>query len=179
MPGRPGGAGIPRESSRCAHHAPPEPGHRPRQTEPVRGGENMAERKVSSRARTWTLAAAILGSCMAFIDGTVVNIAIPVLQRTMGATVSDTQWIVDAYLLVLSSLTLAGGALGDHLGRRKVFAIGIAIFAVASAICGAAGNAQQLIAARAFQGLGAALLVPGSLALITATFPANERGRAI
>jgi len=137
----------------------------------------MAE--MTSRGRRWTLAAAILGSCMAFIDGTVVNIAIPVLQRSIGLTVSDTQWIVDAYLLVLSSLTLAGGALGDHLGRRKIFAIGIAIFAVASAICGAAGNAQQLIAARAFQGLGAALLVPGSLAIITAAFPAGERGRAI
>ena len=133
----------------------------------------------SSRSRNWTLAAAILGSCMAFIDGTVVNIAIPVLQRSMAATVSDTQWIIDAYLLVLSSLMLAGGSIGDHLGRRKVFAIGIAIFAVASALCGAAANPQQLIAARAFQGLGAALLVPGSLALITATFPANERGRAI
>ena len=140
----------------------------------------MAERTMSSsRSHSWTLAAAILGSCMAFIDGTVVNIAIPVLQRSMGATVSDTQWIVDAYLLVLSSLMLAGGSIGDHLGRRKVFAIGIAIFAVASALCGAAANPQQLIAARAFQGLGAALLVPGSLALITATFPANERGRAI
>jgi EmrB/QacA subfamily drug resistance transporter len=139
----------------------------------------MAERTVSKRSRNWTLAAAILGSCMAFIDGTVVNIAIPVLQRSMGATVSDTQWIVDAYLLVLSSLMLAGGSIGDHLGRRKVFAIGIAIFAAASAVCGAAANPQQLIAARAFQGLGAALLVPGSLALITATFPANERGRAI
>ena len=140
----------------------------------------MAEGTVrSKRSRNWTLAAAVLGSCMAFIDGTVVNIAIPVLQRSMGATVSDTQWIVDAYLLVLSSLMLAGGSIGDHLGRRKVFAIGIAIFAVASAVCGAAANPQQLIAARAFQGLGAALLVPGSLALITATFPANERGRAI
>jgi len=140
----------------------------------------MAEGTVrSKRSRNWTLTAAILGSCMAFIDGTVVNIAIPVLQRSMGATVSDTQWIVDAYLLVLSSLMLAGGSLGDHLGRRKVFVIGIAIFAAASAVCGAAVNPQQLIAARALQGLGAALLVPGSLALITATFPANERGRAI
>ena len=85
----------------------------------------------SSHSRNWTLAAAILGSSMAFIDGTVVNIAIPVLQRSLGVTVSDAQWIVDAYLLVLSSLTLAGGALGDHLGRRKVFAIGIVTFAAA------------------------------------------------
>src|SRR6266566_7038924 len=130
MSSRPGGAAIARRASRCLDHAPSEPGDRPRQTKPLRGGENMAERKVTgSRARNWTLAAAILGSCMAFIDGTVVNIAIPVLQRSMGATVSDTQWIVDAYLLVLSSLMLAGGGLGDHLGRRKVFAIGIAIFA--------------------------------------------------
>src|SRR4051812_14063576 len=173
-----GGAAIARRPARRSDDAPSEPGHRPRQKESVRGGENMAEVS-SARSRNWILAAAILGSCMAFIDGTVVNIAIPVLQRTMGATVSDTQWIVDAYLLVLSSLTLAGGALGDHVGRRKVFAIGIAIFAAASALCGAAANPQQLIAARAFQGLGAALLVPGSLAIITATFPANERGRAI
>src|SRR5689334_58239 len=178
MSGSPGGAAIARRTSRRTDDAPPEPGHRPRQAQSVRGGENMVE-VTSSRSRNWTLAAAILGSCMAFIDGTVVNIAIPVLQRSMGATVSDTQWIVDAYLLVLSSLTLAGGALGDHLGRRRIFAIGIAIFAASSAVCGAAGNAQQLIAARAFQGLGAALLVPGSLAIITAAFPANERGRAI
>ena len=116
---------------------------------------------------------------MAFIDGTVVNIAIPVLQRSLGATVTDTQWIVDAYLIVLSSLLLAGGALGDQLGRRRVFMTGIALFAVASIACGAAPSPAILIIARAVQGLGAALLVPGSLAIIAATYPVEERGRAI
>src|SRR6266849_1085639 len=102
-----GRAGIARRPPRRLDHAPPEPGHRSRQEQPVGGGEIMAEvTMTSSHSRNWILAAAILGSCMAFIDGTVVNIAIPVLQRSMGATVSDTQWIVDAYLLVLSSLML-------------------------------------------------------------------------
>jgi EmrB/QacA subfamily drug resistance transporter len=130
-------------------------------------------------SRRWTLAATILGSCMAFIDGTVVNIAIPVLQRSLGVTVTDAQWIVDAYLLVLASLLLAGGALGDQLGRRRMFMAGVALFAVASVACGAAGGARTLIAARVIQGLGAAMLVPGSLAIIAATYPVEERGRAI
>ena len=129
--------------------------------------------------KRWTLAATILGSAMAFIDGTVVNIALPVLQRSFGATVRDAQWVVDAYLLVLSSLLLAGGALGDQLGRRRMFAAGVAIFAAASAWCGAAPDPHHLVAARALQGLGGALLVPGSLAIISATFPPNERGKAI
>src|SRR5438309_876343 len=131
------------------------------------------------RMRRWILTATILGSAMAFIDGTVVNVALPVLQKSLAATVSDAQWIVDAYLLVLSSLLLAGGALGDHLGRTRVFAAGVAIFAGASAWCGFAPDPRHLIAARALQGLGGALLVPGSLAIITATFPPNERGKAI
>lgn len=130
-------------------------------------------------SRRWTLAATILASCMAFIDGTVVNIAIPVLQRSLGVTVSDAQWIVDAYLIVLSSLLLAGGALGDQLGRRRVFMSGIALFAAASIACGAASSPLMLIIARSVQGLGAALLVPGSLAIIAATYPVEERGRAI
>ncbi|HEY2093978.1 MAG TPA: MFS transporter [Thermoanaerobaculia bacterium] len=130
-------------------------------------------------SRRWTLAATILGSCMAFIDGTVVNIALPVLQRSLGATVTDTQWIIDAYLIVLSSLLLAGGALGDQIGRRRVFMTGVTLFAAASIACGAAGSARLLIIARAVQGLGAAMLVPGSLAIIAATYPVEERGRAI
>jgi EmrB/QacA subfamily drug resistance transporter len=127
----------------------------------------------------WILAATILGSAMAFIDGTVINVALPVLQKALGASVSQAQWIVDAYLLVVSSLMLAGGGLGDRLGRVRVFAIGVALFAIGSFACGASGTAAQLIAARALQGLGAALLVPGSLAIITATFPVETRGRAI
>jgi len=127
----------------------------------------------------WVLAATILGSAMAFIDGSAVNVALPVLQTSLGADVSATQWIVDAYLLVLSSLMLAGGALGDRFGRVRIFALGVALFAGASIWCGAAPNAAQLIAARAVQGVGAALLVPGSLAIITAAFPRARRGRAI
>jgi EmrB/QacA subfamily drug resistance transporter len=129
--------------------------------------------------RRWILAATILGSAMAFIDGSVVNIALPVMQKTLSATVTDAQWIVDAYLLALASLLLAGGALGDHLGRMRVFAAGVAIFAGASIWCGLAPDTRHLIAARALQGIGGALLVPGSLAIIAATFPANERGKAI
>ena len=116
---------------------------------------------------------------MAFIDGSVVNIALPVMQKTLSATVTDAQWIVDAYLLALASLLLAGGALGDHLGRMRVFAAGVVIFAGASVWCGLAPDTRHLIAARALQGIGGALLVPGSLAIIAATFPANERGKAI
>jgi EmrB/QacA subfamily drug resistance transporter len=130
-------------------------------------------------SRRSILAAAILGSSMAFIDGSVVNIALPVLQKSLSATMTDVQWVVDAYALVLASLLLAGGALGDHLGRTRVFNAGVVIFAAASVWCGAAPNVLQLIAARTLQGLGAAMFVPGSLAIITETFPANERGKAI
>ena len=127
----------------------------------------------------WILAATILGSAMAFIDGTVINVALPVLQKALGADVSQAQWIVDAYLLVLSSLMLAGGALGDRIGRVTVFAAGVALFGAASAWCGFANSAPMLIAARAAQGVGAALLTPGSLAIITAAFPPERRGKAI
>jgi len=129
--------------------------------------------------RRWVLAATILGSSMAFIDTTVINVALPVMQRELGADVAGAQWIVDAYLLVLSALILAGGALGDRLGRVRVFGAGTLLFAVASIWCGAAPSTGQLIAARALQGAGAAMLVPGSLAIIAATFPREERGRAI
>ncbi|HYC61104.1 MAG TPA: MFS transporter [Thermoanaerobaculia bacterium] len=127
----------------------------------------------------WVLAATILGSSMAFIDTTVVNVALPVLQRDLHASVSDAQWIIDAYLLVLSALILAGGSLGDRLGRVRVFTAGVVVFAIASIACGMAATTTQLIAARALQGAGAALLVPGSLSIIAATFPREERGRAI
>ncbi len=127
----------------------------------------------------WVLAATILGSSMAFIDSTVVNVALPVMQRELQTSVADAQWIIDAYLLVLSALILAGGSLGDRLGRVRMFAIGVVLFSGASIWCGAAQSSKQLIAARAVQGAGAALLVPASLAIITATFPKHERGRAI
>lgn len=125
------------------------------------------------------LAATILSSSMAFIDASVVNIALPSIQRELAVSVAAMQWIVDAYLLLLGSLVLIGGALGDKLGRRTIFVVGVAIFTGASAACGLAPNAAMLIAARAVQGVGAALLVPSSLAIIGAVFAERDRGRAI
>ncbi len=116
---------------------------------------------------------------MAFIDGTVVNVALPALQTQLNATVVDAQWVIEAYSLLLSALLLVGGSLGDHYGRRRIFLIGVTLFASASIWCGFAGSIHQLIVARAAQGIGAALLVPGSLAIISNSFPESERGRAI
>jgi EmrB/QacA subfamily drug resistance transporter len=131
-----------------------------------------------SRGR-WILAATILASSMAFIDGTVVNVALPALQTNLNATAVDVQWVIEAYSLLLSAFLLVGGSLGDHYGRRQVFLIGVTLFALASAACGFSANIRQLIAARAFQGFGAALLVPGSLAIISSSFSEQERGPAI
>jgi EmrB/QacA subfamily drug resistance transporter len=136
------------------------------------------EREDASRGR-WVLAATILGSSLAFIDSTVVNVALPALQSALGATLAEVQWVVEAYALTLAALLLTGGSLGDLRGRRKVFAVGVAVFAAASAWCGLSQTIGELIAARALQGVGAALLVPGSLSLISASFPEGERGRAI
>ncbi|VTU28895.1 Spectinomycin tetracycline efflux pump [Variovorax sp. PBL-E5] len=130
-------------------------------------------------SRPWVLTAAILGSSMAFIDGTVVNVALPAIQHALHATAFQAQWVVESYALFLAALLLVGGSLGDHFGRRRIFALGIGIFALASVGCALAASVQQLIAARAVQGVGGALLVPGSLALISASFPEKERGRAI
>src|SRR5579863_7881037 len=127
----------------------------------------------------WILAATILGSSLAFIDGTVVNVALPALQTALQATVSNVQWVVESYGLMLASLLLVGGSLGDLYGRRKTFVCGVILFAAASTWCGLAGSISLLIFARGLQGVGAALLIPGSLALISASFPASERGRAI
>src|SRR5437764_1409169 len=127
----------------------------------------------------WILAATILASSMAFIDGTAVNVALPALQTNLNATAVDVQWMIESYALLLSALLLVGGSLGDHYGRRRIFLLGVAIFAIASGACGLAGNIRQLIAARAIQGFGAALLVPGSLAIISNSFSEQERGRAI
>ena len=130
-------------------------------------------------ARPWVLAATILASGMVFIDGTVVNVALPFLQQRFKASASDVQWVVESYALFLAALLLVGGSAGDRFGRRRVFGAGVALFALASLCCGAAGSVQQLIVARALQGIGGALLVPGSLSLISAAFPENERGKAI
>jgi EmrB/QacA subfamily drug resistance transporter len=127
----------------------------------------------------WILAATILASSMAFIDGTVVNIALPALQRELNATVFDVQWVIESFGLFLSALLLVGGAAGDRFGRRRVFAIGVALFTAASLWCGLASGIRELIVARAVQGIGGALLVPGSLAIISASFAEAERGKAI
>jgi EmrB/QacA subfamily drug resistance transporter len=131
------------------------------------------------RAGAWILTAAILGSSMAFIDSTVVNVALPALQSSLGATVIDVQWVVESYALFLGALILVGGSMGDLFGRRRAFLMGVAVFDAASAWCGLAPNIHQLIIARSIQGLGAAFLVPGSLSLISASFDEKERGRAI
>ncbi len=137
-----------------------------------------ASRPIEGRG-TWVLAATVLGSSLAFIDSTVVNVALPALQTALQATVSDVQWVVESYALFLAALLLVGGSLGDRYGRRRIFTLGIVVFAIASGWCGLAPNIGQLIVARGLQGVGGALLVPGSLALISASFPTEERGRAI
>ena len=116
---------------------------------------------------------------MVFIDGTVVNVALPAMQRALDATLGDAQWIVEAYELMLAALLLVGGAAGDRFGRRRVFAIGVAVFTVASVACGLSDRVGTLIAGRSLQGVGGALLVPGSLALLSASFDPQRRGRAI
>lgn len=133
----------------------------------------------AAAARPWVLAATILASAMAFIDGSVVTIALPVLQRELGAGLAALQWVVNGYTLLLAALILVGGAAGDRFGRRRVFLIGTLVFAGASAACALAPGVGALIAARMLQGLGAALMVPQSLAIISAAFPPEIRGRAI
>lgn len=136
------------------------------------------EAPCSAVQKRWVLAASILGSSLAFIDGTVVNVALPAIQRDLRATAYQAQWVVESYALLLAALLLVGGALGDRLGRRRVFLLGVGIFAAASLACASSQTVSQLIAMRALQGLGGALLVPGSLALISASFAEDERGRA-
>src|SRR2546428_12920692 len=127
----------------------------------------------------WVLAATILGSSMAFIDGTVVNVALPALQAGLNATITDVQWVVEAYALFLGALILVGGSMGDQFGRKRVFLFGVLFFTASSVLCGLATSSRVLIVGRALQGIGAAFLVPGSLAIISATFDDAERGKAI
>ena len=145
----------------------------------VMNSRQPASSACGKRQRRWTLAATIVGSSMVFIDGTVVNVALPALQSQLNATVTDVQWVVEAYTLFLAALLLLGGSLGDRCGRKKIYAMGVGLFALASMWCGFAPNIAQLILARAVQGVGGALLVPGSLAIISATFNEKERGQAI
>jgi len=133
----------------------------------------------AAEAGRWILAATILGSSMAFIDSTVVNVALPALQASLHATVVGVQWVVESYGLFLGALLLVGGSLGDLLGRRSMFLAGVGIFAATSIACGLASNIQQLVIARSVQGIGAAFLVPGSLSIISACFDEKTRGQAI
>ena len=133
----------------------------------------------SRAAARWVLTATILGSSMAFIDGTVVNVALPVLQKDLKASVSNVQWVVEAYALFLASLVLVGGSLADRYGRRRIFTIGVGLFALASVACALAPGIGWLVAARAVQGMAGALLVPSSLAILGSAFSPKERGRAV
>lgn len=132
-----------------------------------------------NKTGSWVLAASILASSMAFIDGTAVNVALPALQTALHATVGDVQWVIESYALLLASLLLVGGSLGDLFGRRKIFLIGVVLFALASVWCGLVDSIMMLIIARAVQGVGAALLLPGSLSLLTAAYDEQSRGHAI
>jgi EmrB/QacA subfamily drug resistance transporter len=145
------------------------------------GGPPTAEARVrfgSARGK-WVIFAAVLGSGIAFLDSTVVNVALPEIRDDLGGGLSGLQWTLDGYLLTLSALLLLGGALGDEYGRRRMFVLGLVSFTVASVLCGIAPSIGTLIAARALQGVGGALLVPGSLALITASFRSEDHGTAI
>ncbi|HVO60613.1 MAG TPA: MFS transporter [Terriglobales bacterium] len=133
----------------------------------------------AAESRTWILAATILASSLAFIDSTVVNVALPAMQSSFRATLVGVQWVVESYGLFLGALILVGGSLGDLLGRRKIFLVGVVTFALASLASALATSINQLIVARSVQGGGAALLVPGSLAIISASFDERSRGRAI
>jgi EmrB/QacA subfamily drug resistance transporter len=138
-----------------------------------------AEVRCQERAKPWILTATILASSMAFIDSTAINIALPSLQAGFHATVVDVQWVVESYGLFLGALILVGGSLGDIFGRRLIFVAGVTLFTVASVACGVAQSIPVLIAARSIQGVGAALLVPGSLAIISTSFDEKSRGQAI
>jgi EmrB/QacA subfamily drug resistance transporter len=138
-----------------------------------------ADTPCAAQDRRWILAATILGSSMAFIDSTVVNVALPALQANLHATVVGVQWVVESYGLFLGALILVGGSLGDLFGRRLMFLCGVGIFAAASIGCGLASNIQQLVLGRSIQGVGAAFLVPGSLSIISACFDEKTRGQAI
>jgi EmrB/QacA subfamily drug resistance transporter len=134
---------------------------------------------VPDRTKRLTLYAAILGSAVVFMDGTIVNVALPAIREDLDSGLAAQQWIVEAYLLTLGALLLVGGSLGDRLGRRRIFMVGLAGFGATSALCAIAPSAEALIAARALQGAAGSLLVPSSLALITSTFSSEERGAAI
>ncbi|MEE1748771.1 MULTISPECIES: MFS transporter [unclassified Streptomyces] len=135
--------------------------------------------RVASAAGRWVVLTTVLGSSMAMLDSTVINVALPRIGKDLGTDLAALQWTVNAYMLTLAGLILLGGALGDRYGRRRVFVVGVVWFASASVLCGLAPNAAVLICARALQGIGGALLTPGSLALIQASFHPDDRARAV
>src|SRR5690348_14358654 len=141
--------------------------------------EAAAPPAVSSSVKRWTLVASILGSSMAFIDGSVVNVALHAIESDLGGGLAAQQWVVDAYLLTLGSLILVGGSLGDIFGELRMFTLGVAAFGVASVLCAVAPDSTTLILFRGVQGVAGALLTPASLAVITSTFSGAERGAAI
>ncbi|WP_298745721.1 MFS transporter, partial [uncultured Brevundimonas sp.] len=135
------------------------------------------DQPLSAARKRWILVATVLGSSLTFIDGSALGVALPVIQDDLGTGPAAVQWISNAYLLTLGALVLIGGAAGDRFGRRKVFLIGVGLFALASIACGLAPTIELLIAGRAVQGIGAALLTPGALAVIGSAFPPDERGK--
>jgi EmrB/QacA subfamily drug resistance transporter len=142
-------------------------------------GETGQHLKLSEARGRWVLLATVLGSSVAMLDATVVNVALPRLADELGASMSGLQWTVNGYTLTLAGFILLGGSLGDHYGRRRVFVIGVVWFAAASVLCGLALNIPMLVAARALQGMGGALLTPGALAIIQASFAPEDRARAV
>ena len=153
------------------------PRARPCDEQVIRSSRGTAD--CAARERRWVLVAAILASAIAYIDESVVNVALPAIAKDLATSVAVIQWVINAYTLCLAAFLLAGGAAGDQIGRRRVFVVGISIFAIASVWCGLSPDVTQLIISRALQGIGAALLIPCSLAIIGASFPETERGRAI
>src|SRR5882757_8762061 len=139
----------------------------------------MATVSLSSSAGKWIMASTILASAMAFIDATALNVVLPALQKSLNATGSDLFWLLNAYLLMLASLILIGGSLGDKLGRKRVYMAGIFIFIIGSAACGFAPDVHLLIICRVIQGIGGALMIPGSLSLISSSIDEKEKGKAI
>lgn len=135
--------------------------------------------RLGTASGRWIVLTTVLGSTMALLDSTVVNVALPHIGKDLDADLADLQWTVNAYMLTLAGLILLGGSLGDRYGRRRIFVLGIVWFALGSLMCGVAPNAEVLILARALQGVGGALLVPGSLALIQASFHPDDRARAV
>ncbi|WP_116998057.1 MFS transporter [Desertimonas flava] len=147
--------------------------------EPGAAEPDDAELRVGTPQGRWVLAATVLGSGIAFLDGTVVQVALPAIGDDLGGSLADLQWTINGYLVTLSALLLLGGSLGDRFGRRRVFVAGLVAFTVASVLCGLAPSPGLLIAARALQGVGGAMLVPGSLSIVASSFHAEDRAKAI